>query len=314
MSEHSEIITQDPRMLGIIKLLKRISSYRSHLLVTGESGTGKDLMARAFFQFRGCENENFTKIDCAAIPENLIESELFGHEKGAFSGAVSQRIGRLENANGGTVYFDQISEIPVHLQSKLTRVLQEKTFERLGGNATITIDIQVIASTKEPLEHKIRTGSFREDLYYRLSIVPIHLPPLRKRKSDIPLLTNHFLNKFAVKYHKKKPKISAPALELLCSYSWPGNVRELENTMERLILTSNSHSEIYPKDLPLQESFSDNHSIDHFAEINMTIEELEKIYIQRILKKTRGNKSAAAKILGINRKTLLEKRKRYNLD
>jgi two-component system, NtrC family, response regulator AtoC len=308
------LITQDPQMHQILKLVRQVAMYHSSVLISGESGTGKDLIAHLIHMSGSRREKPFVKVDCASIPLDLIESELFGHEKGSFTGAIQQRIGRFELADSGIVFLDQIGELPLQVQTKLTRVLQDKCFERLGSNETINVDIQIISATPVQLNAKIKESSFREELYYRLSIVPIHLPPLRDRKGDVPLLTKYFLDKFAAQYNRTPPKLHPKALEMLCNYYWPGNVRELEHLMERMIINFNENDEILPDQIPIVPEEMTTRIIDSLAEQSMSLQEVEKYYIQRILHKTKGNKSLAASLLGINRKTLLEKRRRYNIE
>jgi len=312
--ENEHIITQDPQFHKILKLLRQIAHYGSTVILIGDSGTGKDLLAHYIHQLSPRKSKPFVKIDCAAIPHELAESEIFGHEKGSFTGAVQQRIGKFELAHTGTVFLDQVGDLPLSAQSKLTRVLQERRFERVGGNETLQVDVQIISASRSKLDRKLREGLFREDLYFRLSVMPINLPLLRARKGDIPLLIKNFLEKFAKKYDRPVPRLSPNVLDQLCSYHWPGNVRELENLMERLIISHTGESEITPSQIQLDFDRFDEQTLDRLAEQSMSIEEVEKLYIQKILRRTKGNKSKAAIILGINRKTLLEKRKKYNLD
>ncbi len=309
-----KIITQDPQFQQILEMVNRVSGYGSTILISGESGTGKDLIARLIHKSSPRLDQAYIKVDCASIPEELTESELFGHEIGAFTGAVMQRIGRFEMAHNGTIFLDQIGDLPPQIQSKLTRILQEKQFERVGGNETISTDVRIISASRIPLDNLVKRKLFRKDLYFRLSIVPIHLPPLRNRRGDIPLLAKHFLEYFAGKYHVSLPKLHPNALEFLCCYYWPGNVRELENLMERLIVCCSDRELITTADIPIQIESFDDQTLNYLAEKSMSLAEIEKLYIQKILVKEKGNKSRAARILGINRKTLLEKRRRYLLD
>lgn len=301
-------------MLSILGTARRIAEYNSNILISGESGTGKDLLAEYIHQHSARRLRRFMKIDLSAIPINLVESELFGHVKGAFSGAYENREGRLKNAHGGTVFLDHINELTPEVQAKLTRVLQERQFEPVGSNSTITVDVRFIAASRMDLNDRVRQGEFREDLYFRLSIMPIHLPPLRARKGDIPLLARHFLEHFATQHEKPLPKLHPSSLDLLCSYHWPGNIRELQNQMERLIISSDGGKTIMPSQLNLEFDYSAGTTLDALADQSLSLEQVEKLYIQKILRNTRGNKSKAARILGINRKTLLEKRKKFNLD
>jgi transcriptional regulator with PAS, ATPase and Fis domain len=311
--EYPKIVTQDPGMLKILNSVKQTAKFGSSLMIIGESGTGKNLIARHYHLCSSRSSEPFIQFDCASMPSDLLETELLGHEKGAFTGAVQQRIGRFEAANNGTIFLDQIEELPILIQSKLTRVLQERCFERIGGNDTIHVDVQIVSATRNHLSNLIKEGLFREDLFFRLSIVPVNLPPLRARKGDIPLLMKHFLERSARKHDRPVPKLQLEALEMLCSYHWPGNVRELENLMERVIISCSAVTELTCDQIPLHQERISEATMDVFAEDNLSLEELEKIYIRKILQKVKGNKTKAAKILGINRKTLLEKRKRYNL-
>ena len=314
MDSSPVLITQDRQLQNILKLVRQVARFGSNLLITGESGTGKDLVAQYYHCYSKVRSGPFIKVDCTAVPEDLIESELFGHEKGAFSGAISQRLGRFERAHNGTLFIDQIEEIPSHIQPKLTRIIQEKTFERLGGNQSIYSNVQIVSSTKVSLDFRVKEGMFREDLYYRLSIMPITLPPLRSRRGDIPLLIKYFLDKFAEKHNRSAPKLHPDALTKLCEYNWPGNIREVENLIERLIISSQSNDEIQANNLQLEPLLTADDSLESFVDKEISLELLEKEYIRRILQKTRGNKSIASKILGINRKTLLEKRRKYNLE
>ncbi|HPQ39672.1 MAG TPA: sigma 54-interacting transcriptional regulator [bacterium] len=308
------LITQDSAMLSILGTARRIAEYNSNILISGESGTGKDLLAEYIHQHSARRLRKFVKIDLSAIPGNLVESELFGHVRGAFSGAYENRDGRLQNAHGGTVFLDHINELTPEIQAKLTRVLQERQFEAVGSNTTITVDVRFIAASRFDLGEQVRQGAFREDLYFRLSIMPIHLPPLRARPGDIPLLARHFLESFARQHGKSYPKLHPASLDLLCSYHWPGNVRELQNQMERLIIACEGGKVIMPSQLNLEFDYSTGTTLDALADQSLSLEQVEKLYIQKILRNTRGNKSKAARILGINRKTLLEKRKKYDLD
>jgi two-component system nitrogen regulation response regulator GlnG len=231
-------------------MVGRISNSDAAVMITGESGSGKELVARAIHQYSARHDRPFLAINCAAIPENLLESELFGHEKGSFTGASSQRIGRFEQADGGTLFLDEIGEMPLALQSKLLRVLQDGTFSRVGGNDTIRTNVRIVAATNKNLEAEILAKTFREDLFYRLNVVGLHLPPLRSRKEDITLLAEYFLKRIATQKHKPQLQLSTEAAEVLESYPWPGNVRELENTIQRAAVLATSDV-LLPKDLPL---------------------------------------------------------------
>ena len=300
-------------MLAILRTLQAVSVYGSHILLTGESGTGKDLLAQYIHRSGNRKDNPFIKVDCNSLPVDLIESELFGHEKGAFTGAYQQRTGKFEMADTGLVYLDQIGDLPLLVQSKLTRVIQEKFIERIGSNRKIPIDIQVISSSRTDLTQRVRTGSFRDDLYYRLSVVPISIPPLRDRKEDIPLLSNHFIRAFSFRYGTSLLELHPSTVEYLQNYHWPGNVRELENIIERLCINNSGHGPVFPDDVLLDTGVTVRDVIETGANQMVSLEEMEKMYIQLVLRITKGNKSTAAHILGINRKTLLEKRRKYKL-
>ncbi|MFQ6070811.1 MAG: sigma-54-dependent transcriptional regulator [Candidatus Aminicenantales bacterium] len=307
-----KIIGKSKPMQEIFQLLPIVADSDSTVIITGETGTGKELVADAIHYTGPRKDKPYVKVNCALFSKDILESELFGHEKGAFTGAVNEKKGRFELADEGTIFLDDVDDIPLELQVKLLRILQHHEFERVGGTRTKKIDVRVIAASKINLLEKIKKGEFREDLYYRLNVIPIHLPPLRKRKEDIPLLIDFFIQKYSP---HKSPEISPQAMELLMSYSWPGNVRELENLVERIALiapakTINSAhlpleiicEEVYPKDAYLDSgSFED---IIKQTEINL---------IKRALAKSNGNKAKAAKILNLKPSTLRSKIEKYNL-
>lgn len=304
-------IAASPSIRELLRLACQVARTDATVLLLGESGTGKDLLARAIHEESPRKAGPFVKVDCAAIPEPLLESELFGYEKGAFTDAVRQKPGRLELAQGGTLFLDEVGELSLSLQAKLLRVLEERAFERVGGTAAIQVDVRIIAATNKNLEEALRQGRFREDLYFRLNVFPLHIPPLRRRGEDIPLLARVFLTRYARKYGKEVDDLSPEALNLLLRYPWPGNIRELEHTIERAVILSEGPI-VRPDDINLDLlAFG---TADGSEEGGMTLRELEREYIRRVLKKVRGHKGRAAKILGINRKTLLEKRRRYGLD
>jgi len=307
-------ITQDPAMQGILRTARQVAPYNSNIQITGESGTGKDLLAAFIHSLSPRHESPFVTIDLSSTPESLLESELFGHVRGAFSSAHQDREGRLKAADGGTIYLDHVNELNATVQSKLTRVLQERHFEPVGSNTTISVDVRFIASSRLDLGNMVRKNLFREDLFFRLSIIPIHIPPLRQRLTDIPLLAKHFIEKYSTLHSKVQPKIDTETLDILCAYHWPGNVRELQNQMERIVISSDGKNTISPAQLNLDFDFITDTSLETLADQNLSLEQIEKLYIQKILLKTRGNKSKASRILGINRKTLLEKRKRHHLD
>src|SRR6478752_5503541 len=243
------IIGSSPGITELYTVLERVANTPTTVLITGESGTGKELVARALHENSSRKERPFIKVNCAAIPKDLMESELFGYERGAFTGAVTSKPGRFELASGGTLFLDEIAEIPVEMQVKLLRVLQESEFERVGGIKTIRVDVRLVAATNRDLKKEIAVGSFREDLFYRLNVVPVHLPPLRERREDIPLLVEHFVSKFNERLRKNITRVEDDALERLVAHSWPGNIRELENVLERTILFSEGPS-IHARDLP----------------------------------------------------------------
>jgi two-component system, NtrC family, response regulator AtoC len=312
--ETPSIITQDSRMFEILRLAQQVADYGTTTLIIGESGTGKDLLAQYIYALSPRYSKPFIRVDCAAIPYELIESELFGHEKGAFTSAITQRIGKFELANNGTIYLDQIEDLPLSVQSKLARVIEERCFERVGGNEKVNIDIQIISSSRISLISRLKEGTFRKDLFFRLSIVPLNLPPLRHRRDDVQLLSMYFLKKYSQKYNRTVPNLHSDATDRLVNYYWPGNIRELETIIERMIISYSELLEITVSHLPIKiDDFTDE-SLYIMADQDYCLADLERLYIQKILIKTKGNKSSAASILGINRKTLLEKRRRYNLE
>jgi len=305
------IVAEAPEMRAALRLATQVAATDATVLILGESGTGKELIARAIHEGSARRGGPFVKVDCAALPEGLLESELFGHEKGAFTDAAAEKPGRFELAHGGTLFLDEVGELPQSLQAKLLRVLQERAFERVGGTRTISVDVRILAATNRDLAKALKGGQFREDLYYRLNVVPILVPPLRRRPEDILPLAAHFLQRFGARYGKVVPGLSPEAAALLRRYSWPGNVRELEHAIERAVILW-ERGVIRPEELAvdLMAVASDGLPDQEL----MTLEELEREYIRRVLRRVRGHKSRAARILGINRKTLLEKRKRYGLE
>ena len=308
------IIGESPAIKRILETLKVISDLDVTVLLQGESGVGKELLARAIHQNSKRRDREFVVVNCAAIPETLLESELFGYEKGAFTGAVSEKKGKFEVAHKGTIFLDEISEIPYHLQSKLLRVLQEKEVERLGSSKTIKVDVRIIAATNRNLEEEVKKGRFREDLFYRLYVVPIKIPPLRERVEDIPLLVNHFLKLYGERYGRFL-KLSPEALRILMEYSWPGNIRELENLVHRLVILCEEEV-IQPKHIDLCTQIENKGETGLFGKISLTkrVEMIEVTWIKKALQMTQGNKVKAAKLLGITRKALLTRIKRYNLE
>lgn len=307
----SEIIGKSKILKNSLSLLSKIAKSDSTVLITGETGTGKELFANAIHHLSERKNNIFIKVNCAAIPETLIESELFGYEKGAFTGANTSKYGKFEMANGGTLFLDEIGELPLLLQSKLLRVLQEKEVERLGSNKPTKIDVRVIAATNRNLEEEVRKGNFRSDLYYRLNVLPINVPPLRERKEDIPLLINYFIEKLNRKTQKNINTISSSDLKQLMEYDWPGNIRELENITERSHILSSGTK------LKVEFSFNTEKNGNPENAAIISLDENEKLYITKILKltnwKIRG-KNGAAELLDINPNTLDSRIKKLGIN
>jgi DNA-binding NtrC family response regulator len=298
------IVAGSPLMQEVLATVVRVAATRSTVLICGESGTGKDLVARAIHQHSPRREGPFVKINCSAIPENLLESELFGYEKGAFTGATTSKPGKFELADGGTIFLDEIGDVIPAVQVKLLRVLQEREFERLGGTKTIHVDVRVVAATNQDLRAALEQGTFREDLYYRLNVVPVSLPALRERKEDIPALVNHFVGRFAKESGKAIRGVAPGALRLLTSYHWPGNVRELENVIERAIVLV-AGDVIDVGDLRLERPPShDEPAATAFLPPGMTLDQYEEDLIREALRRTGGNKSEAARLLGLTRNTL----------
>ena len=318
-----EIVGNSPKMQEVFKQIGKVAESDATVLIRGESGTGKELVAKAIHHHSNRKNKPFIVVNCAAIPETLLESELFGHEKGAFTDAYARRIGKFEQAQDGTIFLDEIGDMSLNLQAKLLRILQEKTFSRVGGNETIVSNARVLAATNRNLEKLVETGEFREDLFYRLNVVTIWLPPLRERKEDIPLLADYFVAKYAEKYKKDVRGVSKEVLELFLDYDWPGNVRELENAVARGVIVTSAPL-ILIEDLPqtlrdkTKQERQDEVKVEgQLEEENLNlpklIEKIEKEAIIKALEKAEGNKTKAAQILGISRKSLFNKLRYYNL-
>lgn len=310
------IIGISKQMQEVFRIIKKVAPTDTTVLLRGESGTGKELVANAIHSLSKRANKPFIKVNCPAIPETLIESELFGHEKGAFTGATESRKGRFELANGGTIFLDEIGELPLNVQSKLLRFLQESTFERVGSSKTIKVDVRVIAATNRNLEVMMKEGTFRPDLYYRLNIVPIILPPLRERKEDIPLLVENFLERFN-KLNNKSVKLTERALRVLIEYPWPGNVRELENCIQRTVVLANTNL-IDQEDLPLPVIYPEPivlNKENHFESRpgSYSLEEVEKNAIIKALKESNWKQKDAAEKLGISQRQLSYKLKKYKI-
>lgn len=318
-SDFAEIIGESNEILDIFKQIKRVSNANSPVLILGESGTGKELIARAIHNSSNRKDKPFVRVNCAALSQSLLESELFGHEKGAFTGAVRQKPGRFEIARDGTIFLDEIGELTNEVQVKLLRVLQEKEFERVGGVDTIEMKARIITATHQNLEKLIEEGKFREDLYYRLNVIPINLPPLRERKEDIPLLVNHFIKKYSQEAKKDIRGIEDKALALLISYSFPGNIRELENMVERAVVMSNNPV-LKLNDFPniiyeenLGKNILNNNNVEELPNLSQLVEKYEKKIIREALQKNNGNISHTAKELGMKRTTLRYKMEKYGL-
>jgi two-component system response regulator AtoC len=302
------IIAKSPEMQQVIEVIKIVARSNATVLITGQSGTGKELVARAIHSQSQRRDKPFVAVSCAALPESLLESELFGHEKGSFTGAYAQKKGKFEFAKRGTLFLDEIGEISANIQVHLLRVLEGKALTRVGGNEEIKVDVRIISATNKDLKKAVASGEFREDLYYRLNVVNIELPPLRERTEDIPLLAEHFLNKFALENEKEVTGFSPEAMEFLLRYDWPGNVRELENAIERAVILAKG-SLIEVADLPHQ-----GLPLTDSASLGKSIREMEKNHILNVLSETEGNYSKAARILGITRMTLYNKVREYELD
>ncbi|HOP06934.1 MAG TPA: sigma-54 dependent transcriptional regulator [candidate division Zixibacteria bacterium] len=311
-SKYQNIVGKSKVMKEVFDLIESVASARSTVMITGPSGTGKELVARAIHQTSNRSEAPFIKLNCAALPENLVEAELFGFEKGAFTDAKKTRRGRFELADGGTLLLDEISEMPLNLQSKLLRVIQEREFERVGSSETIQVDVRLIATSNRNLKEYIAAGKFREDLFYRLNVIPIHLCPLEERAEDIPLLVQHFIDKYNTENDKEIRGIEPDALRLFMSYHWPGNVRELENLVERAVVTSKTNmltDDDFPADLALGPIADDVPAL----KVPMKLEEGSKYLILKTLEKYNGNKTRAAEALGITTRTIRNKLAEYNM-
>jgi DNA-binding NtrC family response regulator len=307
-------------MKRIFELVDTIAGLNSTVLIQGETGTGKELIAKAIHFNSRRKDQKLVSINCGAIPENLLESELFGHVKGAFTGAVQTRIGRFEQANGGTIFLDEIGNMPMTLQVKLLRVLQEREFERIGGNSTVKVDVRIISATSSHLEQMVKDGTFREDLYYRLNVIPVSLPPLRERREDIPLLVPKFVERFCETHKLELKTVSPQVMKSLMGFDWPGNVRQLENIVERMVALTGNRTAILPSDLPEEIQRRDPLNFVPLIEIpeeginfQNVVTDMERELILQSLRKTNGNKKLAAKMLNLKRTTLIEKIKRIGL-
>ena len=309
-----DIIGESMAMRGLFGLIKKVAPTDSTVLILGESGTGKELVASSIHGNSERKDQTFIKLNCAAIPEELLESELFGHEKGAFTGATKFKPGKFDMANGGTLFLDEIGDMPFNLQAKVLRILQEQEFYRVGGSRTIKVDVRIIASTNKNLEKMVQEGTFREDLFYRLNVFTLHLPPLRERKEDIPLLVDYFLQNAP-----KKVEISSVALQMLVTFGWPGNIRELQNTIESAaVIAENGYIE--PAQLPgkITGAFNNPNGTDFKVPANIPLDErlreIEKSMIIEALRKTGGVQIRATELLGINQRSLWHRIKKHNID
>ncbi len=310
-----DLIGKSKGMLKVYSTIKKVAETTANVLILGESGTGKELVARAIHENSPRKDKPFVVINCGGIPEALLESELFGYMKGAFTGAYTDKPGLFEIAREGTIFLDEIAELPTLLQVKLLRVIQDKAFRRVGGSKDITVDVRIIAATNQDLEQNVRNGTFREDLFFRLNVIPIHIPPLRERKEDIPILTKHFVERYSKEFGKEIKKVSSYAMELLMDYRFPGNVRELENIIERSVALETSNI-VLPENLVL----SDQSALDldkvmdislpqEGMNLNQEMAKIERSFIRKALEKAKGSKSKAAELLGVSLDSL-----RYRLD
>jgi DNA-binding NtrC family response regulator len=307
------IIGKSDAIEQVFRVMEKVARTDSSVLIAGESGTGKELVARAIHFKSERTNGRFLPINCGALPENLLESELFGYKRGAFTGATQDKVGLLKAADKGTVFFDEIGEMPLALQVKLLRALQERECYPLGSNDPIAFDVRVLCATNRDLEAEVRAGRFREELLYRINVIAINLPPLRERNDDIPLLANHFLRKFEKSLGRGGMRFSKGAIKLLMTYAWPGNVRELENTVERAAILSESDV-IHSHDLPEKLHHAVAVTASELENPSLTLEELEREHIKRVLERVGGNKDRAAQTLGIHVSTLYRKIQRYRLE
>jgi len=311
------LVGRNARMQEIYALITRIADNNATVLLNGESGTGKEVLARAIHQQSNRNHRPFVAVNCAAIPSELLESELFGHEKGAFTGAIATKVGKFELANGGTLFLDEVGSMRFDLQAKILRALQEREIERVGGTRIIKIDVRVLAATNRDLKKAVEEGTFREDLYYRLNVVPITLPPLRQRRDDVPLLVEHFIAKYNREFNRRVKGFSAGATAALYQYEWPGNVRELENVIERAVALAQSEI-ISLRELPLDIFILGRDIIEDIQKVGLGLREarnqFERHYILTILEKVYWNQTEAARILGLHRNTLLWKLQRLNIE
>jgi len=311
--ESSGLIGESPAFRQVLDMIELVACAEATVLITGESGTGKEVVAKNIQRKSLRADKPFITINCAALAENLLEAELFGHEKGAFTGAERRRDGRLKAADGGTVFLDEIGETSPALQAKLLRAIQEGEIQPLGSDVTETVDVRFLAATNRDLTAEVAAGRFREDLYWRLNVVGIHIPPLRDRVEDLPALANYFTRHYALKNHKQVKGLSSGALRLICSHNWPGNIRELQNAIERAVILMRGEY-LTEADLPAFGAAQPFSGSEDAGEIPLNLDELEKIAVENALKHTGGNKSKAALVLGVTRKTLAAKLKKFGFD
>ncbi|WP_040334246.1 sigma-54 interaction domain-containing protein [Candidatus Magnetobacterium casense] len=319
----NKLLGQSPQMKQLHATIEKVTNSDSTVLICGESGTGKELVAKAIHYCSNRAESSFVPVNCGAIPSELLESELFGHEKGAFTGAINTRKGRFELADSGTILLDEIGELHPTLQVKLLRIIQEREFERVGGIKTLKVDVRILAATNKNLEVATKNGDFREDLFYRLNVIPVFLPPLRQRKEDLPLLIEHFMTGFCCKQCKEPLKISPEAMNLMMKYHWPGNVRELETLIERCVILDDT-GVVEVKDLPerfLQSKPPQTTTAESLMQLplegidlNAILDEIENNFITQALQRAGGVKSKAAGMLGLNRTTFLEKLKKRRIE
>ena len=314
------LIGKSPKMQRVYELVEKVAQTKANVLITGESGTGKELVAKAIHYNSARKDQSFVTLNCGAIPENLLESELFGHMKGSFTGAIANKRGLLEMAAGGTLFMDEIGELPLPLQVKLLRVIQEREFKRVGGTEDIKVDVRIISASNQDLQQKVAQGGFREDLFYRLNVIQIKLPPLRERKEDITLLVNHFVRKYSAETGKEIEGVLPEALELLLNYDFAGNVRELENIIERSITLETSptiterHIRSYLNERMMSKSMPPTLEIpEEGIDLNKVVEDLEKAFILKALEHTEGIKKKAAELLGMNFRAMRYKLAKYDL-
>jgi len=319
--QSSSLVGNSPAMHQIYRMATLVADKTSTVLITGETGTGKELVARAIHYSGPRKNQPMVCVNCGAIPSSLLEDELFGHVKGAFTGAHQHRIGRFEQANHGTLFLDEVGNMPADLQVKLLRVLQEREFQKVGGTSTIKVDVRIIAATNVDLQEKVKKGEFRDDLYYRLNVIPIQIPPLRQRPEDIPLLVSHFVKKFCIEQQQPLKQVSHAAMKQLAVFDWPGNVRQVENAVEMAVALSGDRQFLDLADFPIVGDTGtdglDLHRIDipeEGLDFNTVVSDLERRLILRSLEATGGNKKKAASLLRLKRTTFVEKLKRMGME